>query len=361
VISLVIGLIAPKFIGLELILTLQLIFFSQLLIHDVKNWPPGFVFLKYLKYSTGFNDVFSVTQNVLTDTVSKKMSNLSLKKLVIENFNVSFVFMLLTFIGLVVCFIVKLHKENQVIQQAEEDSRLAEKNNQQTKNLIAKRKAEELTFYYRVNEVSFFLANQTSFWLLLPLMSALSAELLIPSSSFVFINGYSQNSLLVRTRAIVALISFTIILLVALNNFKNMWLSLPSHNRLLERPEELTYKRLLFVYLCLIGCLIFFCNTVKLGVVHCSAVAMLLHIVFMVSLVRIHPYRQSLRVHTVSLLFNNTVLLVFLFVVNLINYVDGLDSLIILVLGYFVTVCCLFQILLTFVRLYYELRYGREL
>jgi signal transduction histidine kinase len=192
-------------------------------------------------------------------------------------------------------------------------------------------------------------------------MSALSAELLIPSSSFVFINGYSQNSLLVRTRAIVALISFTIIFLVALNSFRNMWLSLPSYNRLLERPEELTYKRLLFVYLCLMGCLIFFCNTVKLGVVYCSAVAMLLHIVFMVSLVRIHPYRQSLRVHTVSLLFNNAVLLVFLFVVNLINYVDGLDSLVILVLGYFVTVCCFFQILLTFVRLYYELRYGREL
>lgn len=118
-ISLLIGLIAPKFIGLELILTLQLIFFSQLLIHDVKNWPPGFVFLKYLKYSTGFNDIFSATQNLLTDTVSKKMSNLSLRKLVIENFNVSFVFLLLTFIGLVVCFIVKLHKENQVIQQAE--------------------------------------------------------------------------------------------------------------------------------------------------------------------------------------------------------------------------------------------------
>jgi hypothetical protein len=111
-ISLVVGLIAPKFIGLELILTLQLIFFSQLLIHDVKNWPPGFVFLKYLKYSTGFNYVFSVSQNLLTDSVSKKMSNLSLKKLVIENFNVSFVFLLLAFITLAVCFIAKLYKEN---------------------------------------------------------------------------------------------------------------------------------------------------------------------------------------------------------------------------------------------------------
>jgi hypothetical protein len=57
VLSLVIGLIAPKFIGLELILTLQLIYLSQLLIYDIKNWPFGFVMLKSLRYSTGSNEL----------------------------------------------------------------------------------------------------------------------------------------------------------------------------------------------------------------------------------------------------------------------------------------------------------------
>ena len=88
---------------------------------------------------------------------------------------------------------------------------------------------------------------------------------------------------------------------------------------------------------------------------------MLLHVLFMASLIRIDPYRQSLRIHTVSLLANNAVFLVFLMVINLINYVNDLDSLIVLMLAYFVTGCCVCQIVLTFVRLYYELRYGREL
>lgn len=60
-ISLLVGLITSKFIGLELIITLQLIFFSQLLVYNIEDWPSSFVFLKHLKYSTGFNDLLSCT------------------------------------------------------------------------------------------------------------------------------------------------------------------------------------------------------------------------------------------------------------------------------------------------------------
>lgn len=60
-ISLMMGLITPKFIGLESILTLQLIFYSQLLIVDLAKWPPGFVFLKYLRYASGYNELINLT------------------------------------------------------------------------------------------------------------------------------------------------------------------------------------------------------------------------------------------------------------------------------------------------------------
>ena len=40
-----IGFISPKFIGLESVLTLQLIFFSQTLVYDHMKFPVGFLFL----------------------------------------------------------------------------------------------------------------------------------------------------------------------------------------------------------------------------------------------------------------------------------------------------------------------------
>ncbi len=40
-----VGFVSPKFIGLESILTLQLIFFSQTLIYDHLKFPVGFLLL----------------------------------------------------------------------------------------------------------------------------------------------------------------------------------------------------------------------------------------------------------------------------------------------------------------------------
>jgi hypothetical protein len=54
---LVLGLITPKFIGLETIITLQLIFFSQILIYDNSKFPVGFLFLSNLQYTAGFNEI----------------------------------------------------------------------------------------------------------------------------------------------------------------------------------------------------------------------------------------------------------------------------------------------------------------
>jgi len=56
-----IGLFTPKFIGLEAILTLQLIYYSCFLINKVDKIPVGFRTLTVLKSSTGYNDLFSLT------------------------------------------------------------------------------------------------------------------------------------------------------------------------------------------------------------------------------------------------------------------------------------------------------------
>ena len=57
-ISLLIGFLTSKFIGLETMLTLQIIYYSQLLIYDISDWPSGFVFLNNFKYASGYNGFF---------------------------------------------------------------------------------------------------------------------------------------------------------------------------------------------------------------------------------------------------------------------------------------------------------------
>ncbi len=60
-IGLFVGVLSPKYIGLESLLTLQLIFYSQMLIADPQKWPIGFMYLKYLKFSSGYNDIFKLS------------------------------------------------------------------------------------------------------------------------------------------------------------------------------------------------------------------------------------------------------------------------------------------------------------
>jgi len=107
-ICLFVGLISPKFIGLESILNLQLIFYSQLLIFDISKIPPGFVFLKYLKYAAGYNEVFEITGFYLVGNAEKKLRILGMNKLIVENFNINFIVLALSFMVLLgVFFYVK--------------------------------------------------------------------------------------------------------------------------------------------------------------------------------------------------------------------------------------------------------------
>ncbi len=82
-ILLFVGFISPKFIGLESILTLQLIFFSQTLVYDHMNFPVGFVFLQTLQYSTGFNDILDLTEYDSSSNKAKKMSYIKRNKTII--------------------------------------------------------------------------------------------------------------------------------------------------------------------------------------------------------------------------------------------------------------------------------------
>lgn len=81
--GLFIGFLTPKFIGLESILTLQIIYYSQLLIYDMSKWPISFNFLKYLRFTSGYNDILQYTEYSIFDGQLRKMNILQIKKLII--------------------------------------------------------------------------------------------------------------------------------------------------------------------------------------------------------------------------------------------------------------------------------------
>jgi hypothetical protein len=92
--ELLISLFLPKFIGLELTIILQLIFYSQLLISDFRKWPLGFSQFTSLKIATGFNDLFRISEYMPLTEVSRKFDKITLKYFVFENFNLSFIILL---------------------------------------------------------------------------------------------------------------------------------------------------------------------------------------------------------------------------------------------------------------------------
>lgn len=356
------GLMSFKFIGVESILTLQIIYFCQLLIFDISNWPSGFSFLKNLKYSFGFNDVLNNTEYRLFNTLAKKMHALQIKKLLIENFNINFLILAVSFLVFLVFSVLRKNRETYVNKELREMKYRDEEKKEEAKiEEFRKESFKLLDKLNKLNEIAFSISNQISFWQIIPLILAVSAEFLIPNIQFTFIEDNSQHSILIKARGQILLISLIMILCVVLNNFKNAWLSLSSHNKLMEKPEELHYRRALFLYLLVIGLLVCFCNCKKIGPIYFSVIVLAVHIVFMLALIKIKPYRQSLKVHTVTLFFNNGVVLVFLVVIYLLNYVEDLDEVFVLGFGFFLTGASGVILFLTFVRFYYDLRYGKEL
>ena len=121
------------------------------------------------------------------------------------------------------------------------------------------------------------------------------------------------------------------------------------------------YKRSLFLYLMLMGSFITFFNDNKLMGLPPSTYALFFQVFYLTYLIRTNPYRQCLRIHALVLYINHSLYLIFLVVINLVNFILNIDEIVILGLGYLLTGSCGCLVVLSIVRLYYEYRYGEKL
>ena len=90
-VGLLVGLFVPKFIGLESIITMQLIFYSQLLIVDFAKWPLGFIQFARFKGATGYNELLDLTEYAPLTNIAKKLQKLFIHKTFLENININFI------------------------------------------------------------------------------------------------------------------------------------------------------------------------------------------------------------------------------------------------------------------------------
>lgn len=118
---------------------------------------------------------------------------------------------------------------------------------------------------------------------------------------------------------------------------------------------------MLFGYLLIMGMLIFFMNDKQIHGIYMSALCLVIQLVYTFIILKIQPYKQSLKVHAIALYLNQILYTIFLVFINLINFIGSISDFIILCAGYFVVGGSYLLILLTFVRLYYEIRYGEAL
>jgi hypothetical protein len=89
-VALLVGLFVPKFIGLESIITMQLMFYSQLLIVEYEKWPLSFIQFSRFKGATGYNELLDLTEYAPLTNIAKKLQKLFIHKSFLENININF-------------------------------------------------------------------------------------------------------------------------------------------------------------------------------------------------------------------------------------------------------------------------------
>jgi hypothetical protein len=115
------------------------------------------------------------------------------------------------------------------------------------------------------------------------------------------------------------------------------------------------------VYLSVVGFLVLFMEEFYYIKVYTSIIVLVIQAIHMIVIFCINPYKMSLKVHTIGMLLNNFIYLVFLIIINFINYMQKMQPAIAMFFGYAMIAFCFVSIVITIIRLYYELRYGREL
>lgn len=157
-----VGLCTPKYIGVEAISTLQLIYYSCLLVTDIDKYPVGFKTFVAFKYSTGFNDFFNYTSLVLNDNLTKKVFWMTLHKTAIENYSLSFLVLCLTSLSMFLTLVYRTRAEHNYEERS---------SNHSSKEIQSLQHSFRLSL--KVSHAAYNLMSHITVWSILQVLAAL--------------------------------------------------------------------------------------------------------------------------------------------------------------------------------------------
>lgn len=122
-----------------------------------------------------------------------------------------------------------------------------------------------------------------------------------------------------------------------------------------------TYKKVNVAYHYFLGILIFCSNKYAIKGVPVSCVFFFVELAYIIYVWKLKPYKNCLKIHFISLMINRIIFLTFLAFVTLKNLVVDLNETVMLAMCYFIVGAFFIAISFSFVRLYYDIRYGEAL
>lgn len=87
------------------------------MIKDAHKFNPILKVITYLKFSTGYNEILDWSGLILGSDVIVKYNFLGIKKLIIENYNISFVILLISNIAFYLTSYLRLTKEQFLVEK----------------------------------------------------------------------------------------------------------------------------------------------------------------------------------------------------------------------------------------------------
>jgi hypothetical protein len=113
---------------------------------------------------------------MLFNALAKKMHVLQIKKLLIENFNINFLILAVSFLVFLVFSVLRKNRETYVNEELREMKYRDEEKKEDAKiEEFRKESFKLLDQLNKLNEIAFSISNQISFWLIIPLISSVSA------------------------------------------------------------------------------------------------------------------------------------------------------------------------------------------
>lgn len=211
-----------------------------------------------------------------------------------------------------------------------------------------------MTYWINRSKKAYYIWNQVCFWSIFQLLSAVSVYININNSELIDIKiSDNYESSLYKLGGVIFVISVFIIFVAGLTLMYNTVLHQLTMATFYKRICELEYKQLTFIYLLIMGYLIIFLNSTPIFTIPCSAYVLVIHILYTGTILVRKPYQMSLTMHSIGLILNQIVYLIFLAFVNLINFADEFEEIYVLGLGYIILALCVVLLVLTIFRIYY--------